>query len=127
MGSSAWTRWSTSARRITPGILRNFQEALKPGGVLYFTADREEEPDFDLEAVYQRAKAHGLPVVYGEVADEAIQQQAKEMEVPDEGNDPVYHYYPPLEQVRAWIDQAGLAIEEDGAGSGFHHFLLKKK
>ena len=25
-----------------PGILRGFQKALKPGGVLYFTADREE-------------------------------------------------------------------------------------
>ena len=32
-----------------PGVLLSFQKALKPGGVLYFTADREEEPDFDLQ------------------------------------------------------------------------------
>src|SRR5512147_2413220 len=28
-----------------PDILQGFQKALKPSGVLYFTADREEEPD----------------------------------------------------------------------------------
>jgi 2-polyprenyl-3-methyl-5-hydroxy-6-metoxy-1,4-benzoquinol methylase len=111
-----------------PGILRGFQEALRPGGVLYFTADREEEPDFDLEMYYERAKALGLPVVYGEVADEAAFEQAMEQtEVSDELTDrAVYHYYPPLEKVREWIEQAGLAIEEEGAGSGFHHFVVKK-
>lgn len=61
-----------------PGILHGFQEALKPGGVLYFTADRAEEPDFDLEMYYERAKASGLPVVFGEVADEAAYEQAME-------------------------------------------------
>jgi hypothetical protein len=38
----------------------------------------------------------------------------------------VYHYYPPLAKVRAWIEQAGLAIVVDGAGSGFHHFVARK-
>ena len=112
-----------------PGILRGFQEALKPGGVLYFTADREEEPDFDLEMYFERGKASGLPVVFGEVADEAAFEQAMEQtEVSDELTDrAVYHYYPPLEKVREWIDQAGLTIEEEGAGSGFHHFLVRKR
>ena len=112
-----------------PGILRGFQAALKPGGVLYFTADREEEPDFDLEAYYERAKASGLPVVFGEVVDEAAFEQAMEQTaVSDELTDrAVYHYYPPLEKVREWIDQAGLAIEEEGAGSGFHHFVVRKR
>jgi 2-polyprenyl-3-methyl-5-hydroxy-6-metoxy-1,4-benzoquinol methylase len=112
-----------------PGILRGFQEALKPGGVLYFTADREEEPDFDLEMYYERAKASGLPVVFGEVVDEAAFEQAMEQtEVSDELTDrAVYHYYPPLAKVREWIDQAGLAIEEEGAGSGFHHFVVRKR
>lgn len=111
-----------------PVILSNFQEALKEGGVLYFTADREEEPDFDLPAYYQKAKAAGLPVVFGEVADEEAFQQAMALaEAPDELTDrAAYHYYPPLEQVRAWIEQASLAIEEEGAGSGFHHFLARK-
>jgi 2-polyprenyl-3-methyl-5-hydroxy-6-metoxy-1,4-benzoquinol methylase len=112
-----------------PGILRGFQEALKPGGVLYFTADREEEPDFDLKLYYERAKAAGLPVVFGEVADEAAFEQAMgQTEVSDELTDrAVYHYYPPLEKVREWIAQAGFEVEEHGAGSGFHHFVVRKK
>jgi 2-polyprenyl-3-methyl-5-hydroxy-6-metoxy-1,4-benzoquinol methylase len=111
-----------------PGVLRGFQEALKPGGVLYFTADREEEPDFDLEVYYKQGKALGLPIVFGEVADEAAYEQA--MEQPDASDEltdrAVYHYYPPLAKVREWIAQAGLAIEEEGAGSGFHHFVTRK-
>jgi SAM-dependent methyltransferase len=111
-----------------PRILRGFQEALKPGGVLYFTADREEEPDFDLKMCFELGKASGLPVVFGEVADEAAFEQAMEQtEVSDELTDrAVYHYYPPLGKVRKWIDQAGLAIEAEGAGSGFHHFVVRK-
>lgn len=112
-----------------PGILHRFQEALKPGGVLYFTADREEEPDFDLEMYFERGKAAGLPIVFGEVADEeAFKQAMEQTEASDELTDrAVYHYYPPLEKVRAWIHQAGLAIEEQGAGSGFHHFVARKR
>lgn len=113
-----------------PGILKGFQEALKPGGVLYFTADREEEPDFDLQMYFEQGKSSGLPIVFGEVADEAAFEQAMAMEakeVPDELTDrAVYHYYPPLEKVREWIDQAGFMIEEEGAGSGFHHFVVLK-
>lgn len=112
-----------------PGILDGFQEALKTGGVLYFTAVRAEEPDFDLEAFYERAKASGLPVVFGEVADEAAYEWAMEQpEVSGEQAHPaVYHYYPPLNKVREWIDRAGFAIEEEGAGSGSHHFVLRKR
>ncbi len=79
-----------------PGILHGFQEALKPGGALYFTADRAEEPDFDLEMYYERAKASGLLVVFGEVADEAAYEQAMEQpdaDVSDELTDrAVYHF-----------------------------------
>jgi SAM-dependent methyltransferase len=111
-----------------PGILRGFQRALKPGGLLYFTADRAEDADFDLDVYYAQARALGLPVVFGEVAQEAIEQRVMEnLDVPEEGDAPVYHYYPPLAQVRAWIEQAGLAVEQEGTGSGLHHFLLKKK
>ena len=114
-----------------PGILLGFQKALKPGGVLYFSADREEEPDFDLQMYFEQGKALGLPIVFGEVADEAAFEQAmamEQIEVPDELTDKaVYHYYPPLKRVREWIDQAGFAIEEEGAGSGFHHFVVRKR
>jgi hypothetical protein len=37
----------------------------------------------------------------------------------------VYHYYPSLEQVRAWLGQAGLAIEEQGKGNGYAHFVVR--
>lgn len=114
-----------------PGILQGFQKALKPGGVLYFTAEREEEPDFDLQMYFEQGKALGLPVVFGEVADEAAFKQAMAMveeEAPDELTDrAVYHYYPPLEKVREWIGQAGFMIEDEGAGSGFHHFVVKNE
>ena len=113
------------------GILQGFQKALKPNGVLYFTADREEEPDFDLQMYFEQGKARGLPIVFGEVADEAAFEQAmamEQIEVPDELTDrAVYHYYPPLKKVREWIHQAGFAIEEEGAGNGFHHFVARKR
>jgi SAM-dependent methyltransferase len=111
-----------------PGILHAFQQALKPGGWLYFTADRQEQPDFDLEMYFELGKAAGLPVVFGEVADDAAFEQAmQQSDASDELTDrAVYHYYPPLRQVRAWIDQAGFEVEADGAGSGFHHFLARK-
>lgn len=111
-----------------PEILRSFQEALKPGGVLYFTADREEEPDFDLNLYYERAKALGLPVVFGEVIDETAYEWAiQQPELSGEQSDiAVYHYYPPLDKIRTWLNEADLAIEEEGAGSGFHHFVVRK-
>jgi SAM-dependent methyltransferase len=111
------------------GILRGFQEALQPGGVLYFTADREEEPDFDLQEYYEKGKAAGLPIVFGEVADvEAFGQAMEQTDAPDELADRgVYHYYPPLEKVRQWIEGAGLGVEQEGAGAGFHHFVVSKK
>jgi SAM-dependent methyltransferase len=89
-----------------PGIMKGFREALKPGGVLCFTV---ELPDTDLDASYKRAKAMGLPVVFGELASLAV-----------------YHYYPSPEQVRAWLGQAGLAIEEEGTGNGYEHFVARK-
>jgi hypothetical protein len=39
----------------------------------------------------------------------------------------VYHYYPQLDQVRAWFAQAGLEIEEEGVGDGYTHLLARKK
>jgi SAM-dependent methyltransferase len=90
-----------------PGILRGFREALKPGGVLYFTLELAEADE--VQEAYERAKALGLPVMSGELADGTV-----------------YHYYPSLEQVRAWIGQAGLALEEEGTGNGYEHFVVRK-
>jgi SAM-dependent methyltransferase len=118
-----------------PVILRRFQAALKPGGVLYFTVDRRdaEEPD-EVRAAYERAKAQGLPVVYGEVADrvDELYERAKTSgglsALPGELADySVYHYCPSLEQVRAWLDQAGFAVEEAGPGKWYEHFVVRKR
>jgi SAM-dependent methyltransferase len=112
-----------------PGILRGFREALKPGGVLYFTLELAEADE--VEEAYERAKRRGLPVVLGEVADEVeeayekvktLGMSAVARELADVA---VYHYYPSLEQVRAWIRQAGLAIEEEGTGNGYEHFVVR--
>ncbi len=115
-----------------PGILRNFQKALKPGGMLYFTMDRSANAD-ELEAAYQKAQAQGLPVVYGELVDQ-VDASFEQIQATGDASDPnhladsaVYHFYPSLEQARVWIEQAGLAIEAEGIGSGYHHFLARKK
>jgi hypothetical protein len=114
-----------------PLILRKFQEALKPGGVLYFTMDRADSGE--LEESYRQALAQGLPVVFGEVVDqvnvsyEQVQALGQAPVPGDLSDSAVYHFYPSLDQAREWIDQAGLAIEEEGAGSGYHHFMAIKK
>ena len=94
-----------------PVIMNGFSRALKPGGLLYFNADLGGGREKD---AYERAKAQGLPVVFGEVADqvEELFEQAVEsggeIKAVDEM---VYHYCPPVEQVRDWIEQAGMVID----------------
>ena len=106
-----------------PGIIRHLEEALKPGGMLYVTVEVAQEAE--VRQAYERAQAQGLPVVWGEVADQVVA-------VPDQSasGDPaapvVYHYYPPLEQVCAWLGKAGLTIEAEGAGDWYAHFLARK-
>lgn len=117
-----------------PEILRRFREALKPGGFLYFTVDKGGD---HVEEAYERAEAMGLPVVPGEVADGVAEgfERLMAMETLDDDSldSAVYHYHPPLRQVRSWLDQVGLAIEEEGADEpnegwyGYAHFLVRKK
>ncbi len=115
-----------------PGILRKLQEALKPGGMLYFTMD-ESQDQAGLEQAYQQAQAQGLPVVFGEVVDrvdvnlERLQAQGTAADPDHLADSAVYHFYPSLDQAHAWIDQAGLAIEMEGSGDDYHHFLARKK
>ena len=113
-----------------PGIMAGFRKALKPGGLLYFTV---ELPDpGEVQASYERAKTMGLPVVFGELADEveASYERVKALHshgVPGELEDgAVYHYYPSPEQVRAWLEQSGLAIEEARTGDGYEHIVVRK-
>ncbi len=90
-----------------PVVLANFQRALKPGGYLYFTVEMADPAE--VQAAFDEAYRAELPVVYGEWI-----------------NSEVYHYYPSLEQVREWVQQAGLVILEEGEGNGYHHFLMRK-
>jgi cyclopropane fatty-acyl-phospholipid synthase-like methyltransferase len=105
-----------------PQIVHGFREALKPGGVLYFTLDTLESDEY-LKESYEQAKARELPVLFGEVAAEVDAAFEKVMAaengaVPEElGDKAVYHYYPAVEQVRTWLDQEGFAIEAEGTGS----------
>jgi 2-polyprenyl-3-methyl-5-hydroxy-6-metoxy-1,4-benzoquinol methylase len=107
-----------------PGILTRFQKALKPGGVLYFTV---EEPEGEqVQQAYDRAKAFELPVVYGEVVDKVDEADLKKAGLAPQADLYVYHYYPTLEQVRAWLNMAGLIITEEGSGTWYVHFLSMK-
>jgi cyclopropane fatty-acyl-phospholipid synthase-like methyltransferase len=112
-----------------PGILQRFREALKPDGVLYFTVVLAEADD--LEQAYARAKEQGLPVVFGEIVDQVEQAYERTLGLPavlaDEADEAAYHYCPSLEQVRAWIEQAGLVIEEQGTGDWYAHFVVRKR
>lgn len=114
-----------------PEIVRNFSEALKAGGVLYFTV---EVPDpEEVKESYERAKAMGLPVVEGELADQVQASYERLKAYVAQGGSgtladlEVYHYYPPLEQVQAWLEEVGLEIEEEGKGLWYQHFLARKR
>jgi SAM-dependent methyltransferase len=114
-----------------PGIMQHFREALKPGGLLYFTVEVPDEAE--MKASYERAKAMGLPVVFGELADE-VEASYDRVRTFDSQNVPgeladvtVYHYYPSPEQVKEWIEQAGLVIEEKGTGNGYDHYVVRRK
>ena len=90
-----------------PPILHNFHNALKPKGYLYFTVELAEAEE--VEAAFKKAQQQGLPVVYGEWE-----------------NSDVYHYYPSMDQVREWLQQAGFNVIEEGEGDGYHHFIVQK-
>ncbi len=126
-----------------PVIMHRFREALKPGGMLYFTVDISVTGRL-LEESYEQAKSRGLPVVFGEVAAEVDVAFEKVMavedgDVPDELTDPaVYHYYPGVEQVRKWLEQEKFAIEAEGTGTftwgsddaleaTYDHFVVRKR
>jgi ubiquinone/menaquinone biosynthesis C-methylase UbiE len=92
-----------------PLVLANLRRAARPGGHLYLTVELAEEQE--LERMFAEATAAGLPVVRGEHTS------------PGGG----YHYYPPLEQVAAWVRDAGLEQLEDGTGEDYYHLLASRR
>ena len=98
-----------------PGILERFRRALRSVGWLYLTV--ELVPENEVRAANEEARRSGLPVVEGEVIWH--------------DPDPYYHYYPTMQQVRAWVADAGFAIEEEVEGPwheegyAYHHVLAR--
>jgi SAM-dependent methyltransferase len=95
-----------------PGILEGFRRALRPGGRLYVTIERV--PEEQVRRGTEEARRSGLPAVDSEVIWE----------------DDLYHHYPSMGRVRAWLAEAGFEIEEDLEGPwdpdddfAYHHFL----
>jgi SAM-dependent methyltransferase len=99
-----------------PGVLERFRQALRPGGWLYLTVELAR--DDEVRAVNERLRASGLPVVAGEV-------------IWGEGNDAYYHFYPAMPRVRAWLADAGFAIEQEAEepwheeGYSYQHVLAR--
>jgi SAM-dependent methyltransferase len=90
-----------------PLVLGNFYRALKPQGFLYFTVEIAD--DDEIEQAFIRGQKAGFPIVHGELPDEDV-----------------YHFYPSMQQVKEWSQQAGFALLEEGEGDGYHHFVLRK-
>ena len=97
-----------------PTVLANFHRALKPLGQLYFTVELLDREQLDHD--HQAGLEQGLPVVYGESA----------VGTADLGYAAGYHYYPPMDQVRQWLDAAGFQIKEQQEANFYHHFWVEK-
>jgi hypothetical protein len=87
-------------------VLANFRGALRPQGLLYVTVELPDQQDLD--RVYAQAVADGLPVVPGEHT--AL------------GGG--YHYYSPLDQVAAWLRDAGFQQLTNAYGDEYCHLLM---
>ncbi len=120
-----------------PGILAGFCKALKPGGPLYITVDAMLGDEY--RESFERARAMGLPVVYGEQVDDldAAYHIAMGQDLLDPNalsgerlDHTVYHYHPTMEQVHTWYAQSGFTIEEellaDEPGEDYMHILARK-
>jgi SAM-dependent methyltransferase len=90
-----------------PFVLRNLSRAVKSQGYGYFTVEIAAEQD--LQHAFVEGRQLGLPVVFGEWAQEGF-----------------YHYYPTLEHVKLWVRLARFRLIDDAAGDGYHHVLVQK-
>jgi ubiquinone/menaquinone biosynthesis C-methylase UbiE len=98
-----------------PVVLQRFRRALHADGHLYLTIELVAEDQ--VHASNEQARRSGLPVVEGE----AIWHDVGDY----------YHYYPPMEQVRAWLTEAGFVVEDEAEGPwheegyAYHHLLAR--
>lgn len=94
-----------------PIVLGNFHRALKLQGYLYFTVEIADQDE--IAKAFHRGQEMGFPIVYGEYAREYTDED-------------VYHYYPAIQQVKGWLQQAGFVLIEEGSGDGYHHCVVRK-
>lgn len=90
-----------------PAALGNLHRALKPGGYLHLTVEIAAEEE--VQKAFAAGREEGLPIVYGEWVLEGG-----------------YHYYPSIEQVRIWVEQAGFRLVAEAVGDDYHHFLVQQ-
>ncbi len=95
-----------------PDVVRRLRDAAKPGALIWLTVElfdaaEAEAEGMDPDAAFQAARARGEPVVAGEHLN------------PDGG----YHYYPERERVLAWLEAAGIGIEETLEADDYLHVL----
>ncbi len=99
-----------------PTVLANLRRAIRPGGYLYLTVEMTDA-DWLIES-FATATERGLPVVPNEDTNRSGE---------------AYHYYPPLTQVREWLDAAGLDLLKEVHSDGDHpsysyeHFLTRNR
>ena len=95
-----------------PLVLTNLRRAIRPDAHLYLTVEQVDRSS--LARAFDEATAAGLPVVFGDRADDAT------------GG---YHHYPSRKQVRRWLADAELTLVEEGDeeldGYGYHHLLVR--
>jgi SAM-dependent methyltransferase len=101
-----------------PLVLSNLYRALKPTGYVYFTVELAAEQD--LENAFAAGRHSGLPVVYGEWAQEGGYHA-------DWAQDGFYHYHPKIEQVKEWVQLAGFHLIAETVGDEYHHLLVRRQ
>jgi len=100
-----------------PVVMGNFHRALKPKSWFYFTVEVTTRQD--IEAAFAEGKRMGLPVVYGEA--EWLTEGGYHW-----AQGGCYHYYPEIERVKGWVQEAGFQLSQDQAEGEYHHFLVRK-
>ena len=98
-------------------VLSNLYHAIKPQGHLYFTVELAAAED--LKHAFAAGQQAGLPVVYGEWAQDGGYHA-------DWAQEGFYHYYPRIAQVKDWVRQAGFHLMDETVGDEYHHFLVQK-
>ncbi|MTI67432.1 MAG: class I SAM-dependent methyltransferase [Firmicutes bacterium] len=89
-------------------VIRNFYNALKNEGILYFTVETISKQEKD--EAFAIGKELGLPIAYGEVAHEGG-----------------YHYYPEIKYVKNTLENEHFTIVKESVSEGYHHFLVNKR